>query len=261
MNFTLMKYLYPVFLTLIVCAFSFISNAQSVSLPQAELSVAPMGTVENGGNAMGTLKFVETSGVVVPATAFGDPNVTISINFQYVELTDVDINQITGSLLNYFTPTYDVDSNILMFQQTADIPGDWNGEVEVPMDVTQNSTQAQSFNGFNANIAAIGPNTDAEGNASIFTYTDPSVLAIDANNVLSFNIFPNPTEGALNINIENNHATKVEIFDQMGKLVFIENYNDTSNTLSLDISHLASAVYLLKVGSNDTSQRTRFIKE
>lgn len=256
-----MKNLYPTLLLLLVSAFPCISNAQSVSLPQASLSETPMGTLENGGNAIGGLNFIETSGADVPSTAFGEPNVTISIDFSYVELSEADINQITGSLLDYFTATYDVASNILLFKQKNIIPGDWKGAVEFPIDVTQNSTQAQSFNGFNANIAAIGPNTNAEGNASIFTYTDASVLSVDTNNGLTYNVYPNPTQEILQVNIENNFATKAEIFDLSGKLVLMENYDGNLNNLNLNISHLAPAVYVLKISSNDATSSIRIIKE
>lgn len=256
-----MKTIYLILVLSIVSVLSFTSNAQSVSLPQASLTAAPMGTLENNGNAIGELNFSETSGVDVPSTAAGQPNLRISINFQYVELSEADVDQITGSLLDYFTPYYDVEMNLLIFNQNSDIPGDWSGSVAFPMDVTQNSTQSESFNGFNANISAIDSNTNAEGNASIFTFTDEKVLFVNTNNILTYKVFPNPTQDILNITLENNFATMVEIFDISGKVILNEKYNGDVNDITLDISHFASAVYLLKVTSNEATFSTRIIRQ
>lgn len=246
---------------LFLSVFTFSSNAQSVSLPQAALSSAPMGTVENNGTAIATLFFVETSGAPVPETASNEPNVSISINLQYVELTNEDIGLISGDLLNYFTPSYDVPNNIILLQQNNDIPGDWSGTVEFSIDVTKNSTQGESLNGFNATIASQDENTNAEGNASIYTYTDESVLQINTNDLYTFSVFPNPTKNFIQVTTENNPITKAAIFDLTGKLVYEKYFTNTANDLRLNISHLNSSVYILSLTTNTSTYNTRLIKE
>ncbi len=255
-----MKKTYSFLTVLFICAISFNSIAQSVSLPQASLSATPLPTVENSGTATGSIVISETSGTNVPSQAFGEPNVTVSIDFQYVELRDQDVNLLTGEGMQYFSASYDQNTNILLLSQKDIIPGDWSGSINFPIAVIQNSTQPESFNGFNANIAAIDASTNAEGNASIFTYTDEDVLAVNTIKSLSFEVSPNPSKGILNISFNESIDTKVELFDLTGKFILVKEYSNLE-TVSLNIQDLASAVYLLKVTSNDASNSIRIIKE
>ncbi|WP_151895381.1 hypothetical protein, partial [Patiriisocius marinistellae] len=162
-----------------ICLISFVGFSQSVSLPQANINPAPLESIALNGTGVGEFTFAESSGIAVQPTAFGMPNVTVSVNFQYVELTDGNIAGISGTLLDYFVPSYDALTNILVFQQTSEIPGDWFGSVSMPLTVIQNSTQEQAFNGFNANIAAIDGVTNAEGNAAVFTYTTSNPATVE----------------------------------------------------------------------------------
>ena len=65
---------------------------QSVSLPEATITPAPLGPVESNGMGIAGFTFAESSGIDVPASAFGMSNVTISVNLQYIELTNGDVN-------------------------------------------------------------------------------------------------------------------------------------------------------------------------
>ena len=255
-----MKKNYAIFLIVLVCTTSFNSNAQSVSLPQAMIAATPLGTLENNGSSTAGFTFTETSGTDVPSIAFGEPNVSISVDLNYVELTDFDINLVTGSLLDYFTPSYDVPTSILLFKQHSLIPGDWSGAVEFAIDVIQNSTQAQSFNGINANIAALDANTNAEGNASVYTYTDESVLSVITVDALLMQVSPNPTSGVFTIALEQYSDAKVELFDILGKSILSKTYINR-DTIPMNIDHLASATYLLKVTSNRASNTVKIIKD
>ncbi|WP_299060350.1 Ig-like domain-containing protein [uncultured Polaribacter sp.] len=158
----------------------FTVNSQSVSLPQATINPAPLAAVENNGTGVAGFTFAESSGVAVPVESFpGIPNVTISVNLQYINLTGADINGITGTLLNYFSVAYNAGTNIMTFTQNAIIPGDASAAVSFPITVIQNSVQGDSFNGLNANINATDANTNAQGNAAVFTYTNSLPIAVD----------------------------------------------------------------------------------
>ena len=235
-------------LLLLLCASTFVSNAQSVTVPQAYLSSHPLVTEEKKANETAGFSFTETTGKEVPSTTFGLPNTTINVNLQYIELKESDVNLITGTLLDYFTPTYNADKNLILFEQKSDIPANWFGSVEFPINVTKNSSKDESFNGINVNIATIDKNTTSPGNASVFTYTDASVLNLDDAETLIFNVSPNPTYGVINIKLENNEDSTVELFDLLGKKILTKEYNNLEN-VSLNIDYLASAIYLLKVTS------------
>ena len=70
-------------------------------------------------------------------------------------------------------------------------------------------------------------------------------------------VYPNPTNGQLRIfNYELRENTTIEIYNVMGqKLLFIESLKSTETTI--DVQHLASGMYFLKVGN----QVVRFVKE
>ncbi len=151
----------------------FTLNAQSVSITESTLYPIPLGLIPDGDNTgVGCFTFIESSGIDVPAESFpGIANVTMSMDLQFLELTNNDLGEVTGSILDYFTLSYDQASSILTFTQNAIIPADWSGNICVGFTVIQDSTMANPINGFNVNIAATDTNTDATGNEAIFTYT------------------------------------------------------------------------------------------
>lgn len=252
----------PFYFVLVFTLFvSTLSFAQSVSLPQATLSNVPMGTVENKGTAIGSIIFVEASGANVPATANGLPNVTITINFQYVALTDSDLNFASGPLLEYFTPTYNEDTNILLLEQSNIIPGDWNGNLDFSIDAIQNSTQEESLNGFSAIIDAVDEGTNAEGDTSVYTYTDESVLQVDIEDIYTVSISPNPTKGLIDINFGDTAITKIEVFDSRGRLLLNQKNSGGDSLSTLDLSSFPNAIYMLKMSSKEAVYLKKVIKK
>lgn len=240
---------------ILLCTIYFNINAQSVALPQSFITASPMGTVENNGSTTAGFTLTESSGQIVPATALGLPNVTINVNLQYVQLKDLDANLITGDLLTYFTVTYNSSTNSIIFKQNSDIPASWSGSVMFPIDAIQNSTQGNALNGFNANISAVDRDTNADGNASIFTYTDSSVLSVHKINTLLFQLSPNPTTDIINIKLDEVSDTKVELFNILGKNILTKQYTNLDK-ISLNIDYLSPAVYLIKVTANNGATNT-----
>ncbi|WP_299059253.1 T9SS type A sorting domain-containing protein [uncultured Polaribacter sp.] len=238
-----------IYSALFLCALSYNINAQSVSLPKAYITNSPIGTVENNGSSTAGFSFTESSGVEVPYLTSGKANVNIEVNLQYLQLQKFDVSMVTGSLLEYFTPVYNISTNLLTFEQNSNIPADWSGSVEFPIEVTQNSSKEEFYNGIDATITANDANTNADGNASTFTYTDASVLAVNDLNDLLFEVTPNPTTGIVNIKLQDSEDTKVELFDIIGKSIMTKNYTSLDN-ISFNIDYLPAAVYLLKVTSN-----------
>ncbi len=257
-----MKKNYAFVIAAIMSFVSFSGNAQSVSLPEAQLSVAPMGSLENNGSAMASFSFSESSGVDVPSSINNGVNVKIAVSLKYLELTNADVSQVTGNLLDYFEVSYNEVNDVLRFVQTNDIPGDWYGKVTFPVSVTQNSTREESYNGFYANILALDSKTNGQGNTSIFTSTDASVLEVVDIEALTlpFEVIPNPTDGEFTIFLQNTNDTKVALFDLLGKEIFTKEYT-ALDRISLNIDHLASAVYVLKVTSGGVTNNVQIIRK
>ncbi|MFT5601439.1 MAG: hypothetical protein ACI9N1_001683 [Flavobacteriales bacterium] len=77
--------------------------------------------------------------------------------------------------------------------------------------------------------------------------TAQCVVSINEN-VTTFNMYPNPTEGTLNIEVEGNNF--ISILDVRGAVIRTIQSNDFT---TLDVSDLASGMYFLKV--NNTTKR------
>ena len=117
-------------------------------------------------------------------------------------------------------------------------------------------------NGDNSKIPS-GITTDLLGNQRIFNTTvDMGCYEFDAplgieDNVLleDFKLYPNPVHNILNIQTDEN-LDKVEVYSILGRKVF------ESETTMINVSHLSSGLYLLKVYSQDGKVGVkRFIKQ
>jgi len=87
------------------------------------ISPTPLQVVEENGEGHATFSITENLGGTAPATnVFNEPSTVLIVTFANLTLKNSDVNAITGSLLNYYTPTFDVANNKIIFNQTADIP-------------------------------------------------------------------------------------------------------------------------------------------
>ncbi len=81
---------------------------------------------------------------------------------------------------------------------------------------------------------------------------DQSIGIDEHNHEISFNIFPNPSNGILNITTD--RKIDISIHDILGKFVYS---NSIENSKTMDLSHLNSGVYIITVtdGKNQSSQK------
>lgn len=151
-------------------------SAAFVSLTNPGISPAPLDSVVDNGIGNIVFGLSETSDSMAPATdAFGEPNIKISVELSKLNLIDNDISLISGTLMNYFSVSYNATDLRLTFTQTADFPGFEGANVVIPVSVTADSVSTDnSLNGFNANISAGDVGTTTDGSASEFTFTNPS---------------------------------------------------------------------------------------
>jgi len=80
-------------------------------------------------------------------------------------------------------------------------------------------------------------------------------------NQTEFTLSPNPTNGVLNIssNLKTNRF-KIEVIDALGKILISEEYKELNQT-SINVSHLNSGIYFVKVISRENTSTKKFIKE
>ncbi len=74
------------------------------------------------------------------------------------------------------------------------------------------------------------------------------------------NIFPNPSTGIVNLNLDFNLSSDVliEMFDNQGKLIYSTSSNNNQN--QIDISNFADGIYVLHVKYEDKHSRTKITK-
>lgn len=75
-----------------------------------------------------------------------------------------------------------------------------------------------------------------------------------------FTLAPNPTSEILTINLKTNSKVKIEVMDALGKVLLAEDYKEFSQT-SINVSHLASGIYFVKLYSGENTSTKKFIKE
>lgn len=113
-------------------------------------------------------------------------------------------------------------------------------------------------------IVAIGaPANDGNGSSSgqvrVFKNT---TLAIYNISKLSIDISPNPTDGIINLKLDNNIAvvSQVFVYDITGKTVYNKQFLTGDNQLRIDLSDFEKGIYILKVQSGDKVSATKIVK-
>jgi len=107
--------------------------------------------------------------------------------------------------------------------------------------------------------------TDEYGNVGTCTFelTIESVLGADDNTLdAGISLYPNPAQGQVILsNTSNILLEKATMFDVNGKLVNTVDLTDMTTEKTIDISKLASGVYIVQIESENASVVKRLIKE
>ncbi len=145
-----------------------------------EINPKPL-TYLSTGNV--SFSILEDRGVVIPEKdSYGDPTCIFDIDLTYVMLENNDTVNITGPALEYFDVEYNRTQRKLHFTQNKDIPADTYAKAIVGVDVTEESTNTQKYNGFQINVYA----SEIEGNQYTYTVREvlpPEVLLVDSTDV------------------------------------------------------------------------------
>ncbi|WP_405564831.1 T9SS type A sorting domain-containing protein [Polaribacter sp. Asnod6-C07] len=192
-----------------------------------------------------------------------------SLNFTGIEPTagTVDATAMTHINLDYWTS----DATEIKFK-LVDYNGDgaWgadNSESEVTKTATTGAWVTLSipfteFLGISFNDIGqfVLSATDAVNPVYIdnIYFSNTSVLSTSSITLEELSFYPNPTSRNLNISAANN-IKNVEIYNVLGKKMMKVIINKTSD--SIDVSNLASGIYLIKYNINDAIGTAKFIKK
>ena len=106
---------------------------------------------------------------------------------------------------------------------------------------------------------------DEYGNVGTCTFelTVESILGVDDNGLGDgIAIFPNPTDSQVTIsNATGIQLEKVAIYDVNGRLINTIDLSDMQQEKTIDVSQLATGVYMLQIQSENESTVKRLVKE
>jgi hypothetical protein len=100
--------------------------------------------------------------------------------------------------------------------------------------------------------------TDSNGCTTQVTITVDSNVGIDGSILSELNIYPNPSNGKLNIAFNTSVNAKVTVFNSVGQKL-LEKDNLGEDVLVLDLSSFATGVYVIKIITEDGIQRNERI--
>lgn len=100
--------------------------------------------------------------------------------------------------------------------------------------------------------------TSLQGCEDVSDCIDINSVGLDQINISDMNVFPNPTNGEVNVTMPENMMVDVQIFDAQGKLV-AEQMNVTNNG-KLNISNVTPGVYMVRLTAENAVQTFRVVK-
>lgn len=113
-----------------------------------------------------------------------------------------------------------------------------------------------SKNGNKLAVAMSGPDYVA-------IYEGDSLTSIDMSNssgVNAFNIFPNPTENELNLELDKKASGKYCIYNDMGQLL-LQGIFDSKKAFQISLKELPKGIYTIKIEESIASGSLRFVKQ
>jgi hypothetical protein len=95
---------------------------------------------------------------------------------------------------------------------------------------------------------------DAVNNDGVYidNFVVSSALSNNENNLFNFEISPNPSNGSVNIRIDNANEVKINVFDISGRSIFQSNFINSNMYFNREINFnpIAKGVYLLNVNAD-----------
>jgi hypothetical protein len=101
---------------------------------------------------------------------------------------------------------------------------------------------------------------NSEGDWAVYNSV---VLSEPSFETKKFNLYPNPVTNILNIQGSNDvlQNARLELFDVTGKSLSFETIATDANFVSINVSHLNTGIYFLKINHKNASQETlKFVK-
>ena len=211
-------------------------------------------------------------------------NITISLsgsitNTFYVRANCPDGQQSAWSPAQSFTLSCDAPSNVSVSNEGTDVTIDWDGSASYYTIIYKagggwmvvNSVDSE----YSISNVSIGTNVIYyirsvchEESNFVSGYTAGSYVTSSGgrfvNNInFDFEVYPNPTEGIVNISLESlvEYNITISLVDAFGKEFFVKQLNSgfENSNLEFDLSNYAKGVYFIRIVSDDMIKTKRIL--
>ena len=202
-----------------------------------------------------------------------------SFNVFYIRANCPDDQQSAWSEVQVFSLTCDMPSNIIVNNTGTDLTIDWEGSAPLYRLIYNIGNGwvnvYPTVSDYTISDVPLGSNViyyirsicDDETNffsswaSGSYTTLSGGKLAQDIS--FEFEVYPNPTDGLVNISFENivEQIVNVRLVDAFGKEVYRNQFNVgfETNFINFDISNYAKGIYFLQLVSNDTIRTERIV--
>jgi len=195
----------------------------------------------NNGSSFSLVTNTPFPGVSLHSSSFADFN-----NDGQLDLLHIG-SSATGLIGHIYENT---GSNSFILVDSTTISGSYNG-----------SSVVSDLNGDNKlDIVTTGTSFTLPNRAPKIYFNQTSVLSTNESIDEKFflNVFPNPTNGLINIETNFNSFSDVKIYDLMGRIIFQSRYRESSFSIHLNIP---SCVYLLHISNDKFTYNRKLIVE
>jgi hypothetical protein len=90
------------------------------------------------------------------------------------------------------------------------------------------------------------------------TITDNTNTNDITNNIVGINVYPNPSNGIININSQT-AIQKIEVYNVIGELVFEKQLNELKNNFNFDMLAFNNGIYMVKISADNKTFTEKII--
>lgn len=117
----------------------------------------------------------------------------------------------------------------------------------------------------NAQNVLTDANNNNNGECKSLTLKKKATTSINDVNAIakSLTVYPNPANNEIAFNAEafTNKAFDIQVFDMAGRLVMTRSYKSANNDQKIDISHLNSGLYQIRISQEGNRYIGKFLKQ
>lgn len=200
-----------------------------------------------------------------PSANLPTPDLTDNVNTTSINGDGINLSATNGKIILVSNTTAETTANPSGAQIIDKVGyGSSNGSEGTSTGVLSNVTAA---------LRNLGGCTDTNNNASDFSVGTPSPrnsaspinlcssLSVSQNTLEPVTLYPNPTNSKVFFDNSNSNFKEVSIYNYLGQEVTKTSFNSSIQNQEIDMSNLATGIYVLKFNTGESSKSVKVIKQ